>query len=76
MTPPAGHDIREVQRTLGRIEGTLGCIQQGQTELRESMHGIEGRLRAIEIRSTTVASVIAAGCAGLAHTLGIGAGPS
>lgn len=67
--------LLRISQQIGELQGKVDCIEAGVGELKGSVASIDSRLRRIEIRSTTVASVVATGCAGLAHLLGLPAGP-
>ena len=68
------HQIEEIRQSLGRLEGKVDCIQADVHETKDAVHELDGRLRSVEVRSATVAGVMAAGVSGVAAMLKAGAG--
>jgi len=60
----------EIQRSLGRIEGKLEHIDSSIDEMRGAVQGIDGRLRAVELKSGVISVTISSAIAALGYTLG------
>lgn len=60
----------EISRSLGRIEGKLEHIDTSMDDLRATVKNIDGRLRAVEIKSGVISVTISSAIAALGYTIG------
>lgn len=62
----------EISRALGRIEGKLEGIDNSISAMDSKIDHLDGRLRAVEIKSGVISLTVSGAISALAATLGYG----